>query len=214
MTDTERSTSGEEYLSIREFAELAHVSRQAVYQRLKDLDGFTRQVDKGNGKHITLVNKRATALFDGVKSRPIDRQENSQVVAGNDKLIDILFRENERLRAELEAQREAAREQMRDSSRQIAEKDAQIAEYAARFAELATQAQQIAAQAQTLHAADKPRLIAAQGGTLEAEPGAEEEAPAPAATATAEQAEAVPQAEGAGEDKPRRGFWARLFGPD
>lgn len=214
MIATGKSTGSEEYLSIREFAELAHVSRQAVYQRLKDLDGFICQVDNGGGKQITLINKRAEAFFCGVKSRQDDRQKTSQPTAENDKLIDILLRENERLRAELEAQREAAKEQMRDSSRKIAEKDAQISEYAARFAELAAQAQQIAAQAQALHAADKPHLIAAQGGTLEAEQGAEDAAPAPKVPSPAEQAETVHQAEAAGEDKPRRGFWARFFGAD
>lgn len=214
MIATEKATQGgeqnEEYLTIREFAELAHVSRQAVYQRMKDLDGFTRQVDKGDGKSVTLINKRATALFDGVKSRQIDRQKTSQSPTGTDKLIDTLLQENERLRDELKAQRETVREVMKDSARRLEEKDAQIAEYATRFAELATQAQQLTAQAQTLHAADKPRLIEGTASPITDDTPPEVEAEGQAAPVPAQQRET----QGEGDDKPRRGFWARLFGWD
>ena len=218
----------DEFLTVREFAELAGVSRQAVYQRVKGLDSFTRQVDKGGAKPVTLVSKRALALFEGVKLTDVDLQIDSQEGPKSRQavysLVDILMQENERLRAELENQRQS----MKDRDKLIVKKDALLADYASRFAELAGQAQQLAAQAQTLHAADKPRLIAAQGEALEVEQGGEAGAEVPpdaaAETVTAptaaepgeEQPQAVPpsQAGGEGEDKPRRGFWARFFGLD
>ena len=222
-------TPEQEFLTIREFAELAGVSRQAVYQRLKGLDSFTRQVDRGGGKPVTLISREALPIFSGEKSRPepfnlqagcqdkskADNQDSGKVDTKNSqvdsqdkgetvKLIDLLERENERLREELAAQRDVIRD-----------KDRQLSEYTSRFAELAAQAQQIAAQAQTLHAADKPRLIGAQTVTVAPEAEAEDaeppEDPAPTEQPAAKAPE-QPDAPDGGVVKPKLSFWKRLFG--
>ena len=204
------------FLTIREFAELAGVSRQAVYQRIKGLDNFTRQLEKGSVKPVTLISRRALALFNSVKFKEVGLQVDSQAGQksreGVERLIDTLMQENGLLRSELEAQRQI----IQDRDKLIAAKDSLIADYTARFAELAAQAQQITAQAQALHAADKPRMIGITSEKTEdvtvdqidcdaMSDGATEDALLP------EQKIILPEPGKIGE-KPRRGWLARLFG--
>ena len=194
-----------EWLTIRDFAEQAHVSRQAVYQRIKGLEQYTRQSVNENGKPITLVNTAALAFFD----RGNSSQVVSQFQVGNDKLVDVLTAEIERLRAD--------NDRMADEKSAlyatIKEKDQQLYDLAARFADLAQQAQQLTAQAQTLHAADKPRLMAAsseieQDGDTAPEP--------PETPQDGSEGEGV-QGHSQGEERPAEGkkrgrFWAWLMG--
>lgn len=203
-----------EWLTIRQFAEQAHVSRQAVYQRIKSLEQYTNQVVNESGKFTTLISSDALPLF--VKG---NSSQTSQVVSqenqDRDKLIDVLTAEVERLRADndrLIAEKAALSEALR-------EKDQTISAYGLRFADLAAQNAQLADQAQRLHAADKPRLIAANGAGPDDQSGdASPEAPeTPSEGPADEQVQEHGQeeerpAEGQPEGQKRRGFFAWLLG--
>lgn len=130
--------------------------------------------------------------IDNVENRK--NVEKAEVINGvENRVIEVLTAEIERLRSENQEQRDIIRE-----------KDHQLQDFAMRFASLAEQAQTLAGQAQALHAADKkPALIAAA-----------EEEQAETALAVTEQPF---QPEDARQQDPeprrkRRSFWQWLTG--
>lgn len=172
-----------EYYTAQEFADLAGVSKQAVYQRVKrDLAGYTVKRDG-----ITLISAEALPLVGG--KGKVDQPEQvkfieekseveqvvvqdeskvekevkkdievEQVKSSEDsKLLEYLIKENARLVQELERK-----------DKLIAEKDAAIADFASRFAAIAEKEQDIssralatAGQAQMLHAMSESESIEA-----------------------------------------------------
>lgn len=169
-----------EYYTAPEFAELAGVSKQAVYQRIKkDLAAYTVKRDG-----VTLISAEALPLVGGKgkvdqpeqvkfieeegkveqavvqEESEFDKEVNKveQVKSSEDsKLLEYLIKENARLIQELEKK-----------DRLIAEKDAAIANFASRFAAIAEKEQDIssralatAGQAQMLHAMSETESIEA-----------------------------------------------------
>lgn len=172
-----------EYYTAPEFAELAGVSKQAVYQRVKkDLAGYTVKRDG-----VTLISAEALPLVGGKgkvdqpeqvkfieEKSEVDKaveQEESEVVqevnkldkveqvksSEDNKLLEYLIKENSRLIQEIEKK-----------DKLIAEKDAAIADFASRFAAIAEKEQDIssralatAGQAQMLHAMSETESIEA-----------------------------------------------------
>lgn len=167
MNQVLKNCSADAYYSVQEFAELAGVSKQAVYDRIKkDLAGYT--VKKGgktmiSGEALQFVGNRddvqdnsSNFMFElenqSIQPSDVEQVENQ---ASKDKqasesslLLEYLMKENARLLAEIER---------RDAL--IAEKDAAISDFASRFAAIAEKEQEISSkalattgQAQMLHA--------------------------------------------------------------
>lgn len=143
-----------EYINIAKFAEMAGVTKQAVYQRLnKDLLNYV----KVDGK-IKMISTAALPLFS-LKLNSSERsikasveqeveqesvkleQENVQVESDNLKLIEYFKGEVERLNRKIE-----------EKDNIIAKKDEIIIGYANKFAALAEREQQLTLNAQQLHA--------------------------------------------------------------
>ena len=116
-----------EYITIKEFAERAGVSTQAIYQRLnKDLQVYL-QVENGKKR----LNIAALQLFNASELKQVDCKENTNLQS------DFLIKTLEVLRE------------------QLAEKDKQLEAAAAEKAELLARlkdAQQAEQQAHLLHA--------------------------------------------------------------
>ena len=136
-----------EYISIKDFAERAGVSTQAVYQRAeKDLKAFI-QVEKGK----KVINTAALRLFENKQNSKVDcKVEESSLQAVLLETIGVL-------RAQLE------------------EKDKQLAmaaEEKMQLLERLKDAQQSEQQAHALHAGTMQQAIEARpaGATYEAEP--------------------------------------------
>ncbi len=147
MEEIKEKTDENEYVSIAKFAEMAGITKQAVYQRLnKDLLNYV----KVDGK-VKKVSTAALSLFAvklNAKEQPIEspieqviEQDNVQVEQDNLKLIEYLRAENERLK-----------QQINEKDEIIAKKDEIIVGYADRFATLAERAQELTNNAQHLHA--------------------------------------------------------------
>ena len=93
-----------DFLTVREVADAAGVSVQAIYSRLdKDLKPFVNLVD---GKKR--LDKTVLRLFE-------KRENESKVVNNNQELINLLKQQNEVLQRELEAKTE----QLQAKDRQI-----------------------------------------------------------------------------------------------
>ena len=180
------------YYTVPGFAELAGVSKQAVYQRIRrDLKKYTIKeagVTKISGdalelvgsKDISKVDQEETGKFKfelDYNSTAVDQpnskvdqvgsQPNSKVdQAESSGLLEYLKQDMERLRAEIDRLNGI-----------IAEKDAQISEFARRFADIAEKEQDVSSralattgQAQMLHAmSEQPEVIDAPQGPQEAE---------------------------------------------
>ena len=223
MSDAEKSTSNEEYLTIAEYATARGISTAAVYKRLEK--GLKPWVVVKNGKKLLL----SRVLYEEQRKGVINHSTTKSRKVVNDNLETLstfTTLESTELIAELREQITFLRAEIASQRDTIKEKDRQIDNYGKQMLELIQQSNQLAAknaelvdQAHRLNAADKPHMIAAQGEPI-TDQSAEAAPEPPAAPPAAEpgevqqQAEAVPQAESAGEDKPRRGFWARLFGLD
>ncbi len=147
MEEIKEKTSENEYVSIAKFAEMAGITKQAVYQRLnKDLSTYV----KVDGK-VKMVSTAALSLFAvklNVKEQPIEslveqavEQDSIQVEQDNLKLIEYLKAENERLKQQID-----------EKDGIIVKKDEIIVRYADRFAALAERAQELTNNAQHLHA--------------------------------------------------------------
>lgn len=160
------------YITVPEFSERAGVSPQAVYQRIKrgKLDDY---VTVSNG--VTMIAVEAAEKFRSCKiavsesqeteekqnhttktppespTTPPEAVETSLSEVGEEKPDEILKRFTETVAA-LERVIELQREEIREKSEMLSEKDKLIAEYADKFADLAHNALQTASQAQTLHA--------------------------------------------------------------
>lgn len=147
--ETKDSKTGEEYITIAEYAKVRKVSTTAVYKRLEtSLKPWYRVVD---GKKLLL----SSVLYEERKSNLTTVINNRSNTSNPDMTTVITMMQDEitRLQAQVDAQRVT-----------IQEKDAKLIEFAERFAELANQAQQ-------LHAAEK--VIEAKsttGGENEAAP--------------------------------------------
>lgn len=146
---TKESKTGEEYITIAEYAKVRKVSTTAVYKRLEtSLKPWYRVVD---GKKLLL----SSVLYEERKNDSTTVVNNRSNTSNPDMATVITMMQDEitRLQAQVDAQQAT-----------IKEKDAKLIEFAERFAELANQAQQ-------LHAAEK--VIEAKstaGGENEAAP--------------------------------------------
>lgn len=154
--------TNDEYLSVKEFARRANVSRQTVYNALQDkLTEFVKNDVKG---HIT-ISVKGLELFlpprDVSNLTDFDSQKLDTDSQKLDTLTAILQDENTHLREEIAY----LRGELEKKDIAIKEKDTQLFESAERFAKLAEQAQTLATQAQTLHAADLPQIIGKAGKT-------------------------------------------------
>lgn len=165
------------YYTVPEFAELAGVSKQAVYQRIRrDLKGYTIKeagVTKISEAALELVGSKVdqeeTSKFKfelDCESSEVDQVISKVDQAESSGLQKYLEQDVERLHAEINRLNGI-----------IAEKDAQISEFARRFADIAEKEQDVssralatAGQAQMLHAiSEQPDKIDAPQETQEAE---------------------------------------------
>ena len=183
-----QSSDTSAFYAVQEFAELAGVSKQAVYERIKrDLKGYTI---KQSGRTMIsrealqfVGNKEESSESSGLmfeleeeSSQPeqLERSENQSLeqesqsinqqnqainqVNQANDLLEYLKKEVERLHGEIDR-----------LNRMIAEKDAKISEFAERFAGIAEKEQEISSnalrttgQAQMLHAmSEQPDAIEA-----------------------------------------------------
>ena len=146
---TKESKTGEEYITVAEYAKVRKVSTTAVYKRLEtSLKPWYRVID---GKKLLL----SSVIYEEKKPDYTTVVNNRSNTSNPDITTVITMMQDEitRLQAQVDAQRAT-----------IQEKDAKLIEFAERFAELANQAQQ-------LHAAEK--MIEAKstaGGENEATP--------------------------------------------
>ena len=170
-----------EYYTAQEFADLAGVSKQAVYQRVKkDLVAYTVKRDG-----ITLISAEALPLV-GVKGK-VDQPEQVKFAEEKTEVEQAVIQEDGKLIQEVDKEvkkkseveqaeqpyasgdsklleyliKENARliQELEKKDSLIAEKDAAIADFASRFASIAEKEQDIsshalatAGQAQMLHA--------------------------------------------------------------
>lgn len=158
-----------EYLSIKEFAKRAGVSRQTVYNRLdKDLTAYCKVVDKQK-----MLDIQALELFSSQEPVKFDSQIDSQILQQFDCNLTAVL---EALKAQLEAkdkQLQAAAEEKAALLKTVAELTALLA-----TSERSTQ------QAQALHA-----------GTMQTMQQAEERTQAQLAEAAAVEADATEKKE-------------------
>lgn len=125
-----------DYISIREFAELAGVSQQSIYKRLQnkndELQPFYKKID--GKKYISLS---ALAAIYKIESQP-QEQPKEESSNGDSFLLMLL------------------QQQLEAMQRDVEEKNKQIQNLNDRLAE----ANQIISQQQQLHLLDKQKLIA------------------------------------------------------
>ena len=175
----------EEYLSVKEFAELAKISKQAAYQQIKGrLKSFVK-VEQGK----TLINKSAYFQYyaEGQSSQ-VDKEfssQSSQVEQPKEQdnvtlLLDML-------KSELE-----------EKNKQIAIKDKQIQDLSDRLKE----AMQLTKEAQYITAADKTAALIEAGQPKEDNIIVSEE---PIKEEFAAEHKSV-------EELKKKGFFAKLFG--
>lgn len=134
----------EDYISIKEFANKAGVSTQAIYQRVeKDLKGF---VKVENGKKLILI--AALKFFKYKKENQVDYQEIENCLPENDNKNKKKSSDFKDILEFLQSQLVKKDEQLAEKDKQIAEKDRQLKDLTSA---LITE-QQSAQQAQALHA--------------------------------------------------------------
>lgn len=133
-----------DYITVKDFANLAGVSTQAIYQRIdKDLKGF---VKVENGKKLILIT--ALEFFKCKKENQVDCQETENYLKNNED-------QNKKYASDFKAVLEILQSQLAKKDEQLSEKDKQIAEKDRQLKELTTaliNEQQSAQQAQALHA--------------------------------------------------------------
>ena len=191
-----QSSDTSAFYTVQEFAELAGVSKQAVYERIKrDLKGYTIKHSGRtmiSGEALQFVgNKEESSESSGLmfeldsassQSEQLEQVDNqsleqeSQAIkqpnqttnqpSKADDLLEYLRKDVERLHGEIDR-----------LNKMIAEKDAKIAEFAERFAGIAEKEQEISSnalrttgQAQMLHAmSEQPDAIEAPQEPQEAD---------------------------------------------
>lgn len=140
-----------EYISVKEFAEKAGISVQAVYKGLNNrLNQYVKLVD--NQK---MLNIRALQDIYGIEVEQSIQPElttnSTEELTNNDVMIDTLLEQIEILRNELEVKNE----QIREKDKQLKEKDNQIAALNTRLEEshrLLDQQQQLQAMEKKIQA--------------------------------------------------------------
>ena len=150
----------EEYISVSQFAKLANVSRQTVYNALQSrLTEFVKVDCQGR----KVISTKALEVFAPPPNLSnLTEVDSQETVKDSQKLDNLTERLTEILQAQIEQLKEETlylRQELEKKDSIIKEKDIQIAETTTAFARLAEQAQTLATQAQTLHAADKPQLL-------------------------------------------------------
>jgi predicted DNA-binding protein YlxM (UPF0122 family) len=114
-----------EYLTAAEIAQKAGISRQTVYNRIKnEWQPYVREIDGKTYISVKALSNNLTAGFDTLKSA-----------------IDDKNREIDRLREDLAAERTRS-----------ADLERRLLEYADRFADMAEREQELTRNAQRLHA--------------------------------------------------------------
>lgn len=196
MTQAEKTNV---YYTVPEFAELAGVSKQAVYQRIRrDLKGYTIKeagVTKISGDALELVGSKDISKVDQEETNGFkfeldcESSEVDQVISKADQVIskvdqavsqpnsEVDQAESSGLLEYLKQDVERLRAEINRLNGIIAEKDAQISEFARRFADIAEKEQDVssralatAGQAQMLHAiSEQPDKIDAPQETQEAD---------------------------------------------
>lgn len=162
-----------EYISVKEFAEKAGISVQAVYKGLNNrLNRYVKLVD--NQKMLDI---RALQDIYGIEVEQSIQPElttnSTEELTNNDVMIDTLLEQIEILRNELEVKNE----QIREKDKQLKEKDNQIAALNTRLEEshrLLDQQQQLQAMEKKIQALEDKEDIVEHGAI---EPAPEPEQP-------------------------------------
>lgn len=164
---------GTEYLTAAEIAQKAGISRQTVYNRIKnEWQPYVREIDGKTYISVKALSNDLTSEFgkDLTKNcqtdRPIDTTEPSNSVPNQstdlsnnwtaiigtlESAIDDKNQEINRLRADLAAERTRS-----------ADLERRLLEYADRFADMAEREQELTRNAQNLHAIAEVKNEAAQ----------------------------------------------------
>jgi predicted DNA-binding protein YlxM (UPF0122 family) len=124
-----------EYLTAAEIAQKAGISRQTVYNRIKnEWQPYVREIDGKTYISVKALSNDLTAIIDTLKSA-----------------IDDKNREIDRLREDLAAERTRS-----------ADLERRLLEYADRFADMAEREQELTRNAQQLHAIAEVRAEPAE----------------------------------------------------
>lgn len=157
-----------EYISVKEFAEKAGISVQAVYKGLNNrLNQYIKLVD--NQK---MLNIRALQEVYGIKvEQPIQPEltTNSTENPTSDIVVDTLLKQIDVLKSELDVKNE----QIREKDRQLKEKDNQIAALNTRLEEshrLLDQQQQLQAMEKKIQALEDKQDDVVEHGKVEPVP--------------------------------------------
>lgn len=185
---------GKDWLTVKEFAELAGVSVQSIYKKLgKANNPIQRYLKVVDGvKYISYTAYEV--LYSGSpaprvaeQEQPPQMEEQPQVKSSTDRILDIL-----------EQQLEEQRRQLQEKDKQIAAQAEQINSLLARLEESST----IINQQQQLTAMNIKGLLAAEPTPA---PATEEEPPQQPEVAEEMPPPPPPQ---------KKGFWSRLFGKE
>ena len=175
-----------QYLTVKEFADLAGVSVQSVYKKLgKASNPIQRYFTVVEG--VKCIDRKALDILyannntpaEEVEEEPQEIREEPKPKDSTSRLLDIL-----------EMQLEEQRRQLQEKDNQLAEQSKQINSLLARLEEYS----KIIDQQQKLTAMNTQALLAAEATPAEPEP------------------EVEPEQTIVEEPQKKKGFWSRLFG--
>lgn len=156
-----------EFISIKDFAELAGVSTQSVYKRIRKADNPIQPFLKREDNQLT-IDKVALNVLYGVEVDQTTTQPSLKV--GNSLQNDSEMKEDVKESKEIKEEATATnkvidilREQLQAQRKDIEEKNTLIAELNNRLAEVTT----LLDQQQKLSIADKKRILELEAGEQE-----------------------------------------------
>ena len=156
-----------EFISIKEFAELAGVSTQSIYKRIRKADNPIQPFLKKEDNQFT-IDKVALKVLYGVEVDQTTIQPSLKVdnPLQNDKETKENVKESKEIKEDITASNKVIdilREQLQAQRKDIEEKNTLITELNNRLAEITT----LLDQQQKLSIADKKRILELEAGEQE-----------------------------------------------
>ena len=162
----EKNTESDVYVPITKFAELAGISRQAVYKQVDNrLSTYCKLVD--NQK---MVNLRALSDVFGAQVDKVDNQIVNQVDKVDNQIVNLDKGDLSAVVAVLQETINTLQGQLAEKDKQLYEKDRQISDLHRRLEDLTVTlmaAQRLAESAQALHAGTIQQQLASEKNTME-----------------------------------------------
>lgn len=156
-----------EFISIKDFAELAGVSTQSIYKRIRKTDNPIQPFLKRDDNQLT-IDKVALNVLYGIEVDQTTTQPSLKVdnPLQNDSEMKENVKESKEIKEEATASNKVIdilREQLQAQRKDIEEKNTLIAELNHRLAEVTT----LLDQQQKLSIADKKRILELEAGEQE-----------------------------------------------